>query len=225
MRHWCLAEILRRFTFLAGLTTGIFLLFSQSGLVAGGITVLAALIAYVVLPREKPPPTAHSMEFMPTILGPDLISAILIVPMLLLTLAAGLQDGIPEWWMVAIFTATPILGGLFLTVIIIRNASLWLLIEGNKVIFTNWRKSFELTPDTVKEIRMHSFKLPDWVWTLLSLFGGPRGAGTALLHRGRVSQFLKLKLNSGETLTMPLNGFSGALQLLKIYPLSNDARQ
>ena len=73
MRHWCLAEILRRFTFLAGLTTGIFLLFSQSGLVAGGITVLAALIAYVVLPREKPPPTAHSISRFLTDIRTDIV--------------------------------------------------------------------------------------------------------------------------------------------------------
>ncbi len=220
MRRWCLVEIFRRFALHIGLGAGLFISFVLHLSGTGWMILFLSLGIYIFMPRENVPKNAHAMEFLPAIFAPDLVSAILIVPMLVLTLASYVNTPMPAWWMVAMLVAPLIICGLLLSWIIIRNACLRVQIEQDQITLSNWQKTFHLTHHDIAKIRPHTFKLPNWVWAILVLFGGPREAGAALLHSGRNSQYLKITLSSGTTLTLPLDGFAHPEKLALAFPLS-----
>lgn len=213
MRLWFVVEITRRIVLSSGLILGFWTLFTSAAFPVWATGFAAALLGYAFLPREAVPEGGKTMSFIPAIFGVDLASLIFIVPMALLTMFAEIDPGQPTALTISFITLPFFLLGIFLSYIAARNACFWW--EGNSggVTLASPMRRRELMSGDVKSIRDHTFRLPGWVWWVLTMFGGIRGAGITLMHKDRNSSYLKIDLSDGSKLTLPIDGYPEADKL------------
>lgn len=207
MRNWFIVELFRRVVLAAGLMLAGYGMLEDWPLPNTGLIVAIAFASYIFMPREQRTPDAETMAFIPAVYGLDLAGLLLSLPLMVVTMAAEFDPGMPDGWMVAIFVLPVIIAGWVLFWMAARNASLWVASQDDHLRIATAEKFYCIQLGDIEAIEPHSFSMPKWSWMLLALFGGPRGAGMALLHGGRKASYLKFRLRDGRRFTLPADEF------------------
>lgn len=208
MRRAGLIEFARRGAALVLFTTAGVTLFGDLHWIAPALLAALALGIYMYLPRPARPDGALGYAAMPAIVMPDVLGFLLGMMFFglpfLMSGDPALQDGI--WIVGAVLWG---MGGFALAILVIaaRHAVSWVLIKPDGLVIANLSGIHDMPFAEIETVRPRERRLPRWVSAALILFGGLRGAGTALLHGNRVAHGIEFLRRNGTRLRIGVDAF------------------
>jgi len=171
---------------------------------------------YLALPRPRPPEGALFAERMPSVYMPDLAGLVLALPFLSAPfIIAARETWIGGPWGLMVFIAPPGLVALAIFWIATRYQCSWIVLRPDGVELSGPRGRAWLDFSQIGRVRAEARALPGWISAALGLFGGPRGAGMALLHGRRTRHSAVVELRAGGTMSLPLDAFPDMQRVLK----------
>lgn len=209
-------EIARRAGVAAGLVSASVLWLGYGNWQIALVLFVIALGLYRLLPWPSAPEGAFRMERMPAIHMPDLFATILSTPCLALPfiITAPGHEAMAPWGPILLLwpVAVP---GLWVYWIAARNACFWVRTGQGAMDVGSMYGTDSVRFSEITQAQPRQRRLPRWVSALLALFGGPRGAGAAILHGDRTSHSLLLVRPTGRDIVLPEDGFPGIKTIRK----------
>jgi hypothetical protein len=191
-------EAIRRLVALALMTAGAATLINGAQLWLWLGLMVLGLAVYLAIPRPPLPKEALRYEGMPAIYMPDVLGFLLGVVFFGLPFVIMKDIGSGGAWLLFFMFFLPGVAALAIFYIAARNATSWVVLRPDALTVCRAGRVRELAFADIRAIRWRERRLPRWVSVLLILFGGARGAGTALLHGDRPSHALVLACRDGD---------------------------
>ncbi|CAG1014840.1 MAG: hypothetical protein F9K19_14490 [Rhizobiaceae bacterium] len=213
---WGVMEVSRRFVTLVLLCAGVIAAFGYGRLDAAAACGGAAIAAYLLPPRPKPPEGAFHHDRLPSVWMPDLLGFLLATTFLAMPfIVSALEEwpGVP--WGLMLFMWPPGLVALAIFWFSARYQCFWVLPERSSITIGTLRGKTVLTYSEIVRVTTETRRPPGWLSPLLILFGGWRGLGIALLHGTRPNHSLVLERKDGEPVRLPLDAFPDAAKVVK----------
>ncbi len=209
-------EVSRRFVTLVLLCSGVVAAFGYGRLDAAILFLGAAMAAYLLPPRPKPPAGALHHDRLPSVWMPDLLGFLLATTFLAMPFVVSALE---EWsgmpWGLMLLMWPPGLVALAIFWFSARFQCFWVLPEHSSITVGTLRGMTVLPYAEIVRVTTETRRPPGWLSPLLILFGGWRGLGIALLHGSRANHSLVLERMDGERIRLPLDAFPDAAKVIK----------
>ena len=185
---------------------------------------------YVLPSRPVPPAGAYFAQRMPSVYMPDLLAALLATTFFALPFVVAAHDPLIDApWSLLLMTGLP--GAISLAIFWIAASYQchWVWPSADHLVVASIRGEHDLPFADITMVRGAVKLPPRWLAPLLGLFGGVRGAGTALLHGHRARHYLVVERHAGPPLRLPVDALTGLPDLLAKLaragvPLADDLR-
>jgi len=203
-------EILRRVAALALLVFAVVAYFGSLGTLPAAAAAIAGILIYVGLKRPQVPRDAFRHEPMPSVYMPDLLGFVIGVPLFSLSFVVVASDPLLSGvWPIYVLFWVPASFSIVIFIIAARYATSWVRVSADGLEVTRFGKTTELPFADIAAARLGLRRLPKWVSIALTVFGGIRGAGVALLHGHRATHTLWLERRDGSSVPIAADALPG----------------